>query len=136
MINASELRRVMAHIEAHQDRWWQGAWRIDLDKLTVGARDEEGRELATCGTAFCFAGWKAELDGVRWGRGDDMPYGYALDETVILPDGRETDAAAYAMETLGLDLAQAKRLFSPGNTLDDLRRIVANLCAATEGEAS
>lgn len=130
--NAPELRRVLAHIETHQDRWWQGIWRTDLSKLGDDSRAEEGRQMATCGTAFCFAGWKAELDGVRWASEAVAGFGIALDDTIILPDGRVTDACDYATEALGLAPAHARKLFRPDNTLEDLREIVAELCAEAE----
>ena len=119
-INAPELRRVLAHIETHQDLWEQSWWRSFINE------DEQGR----CNTAYCFAGWKCELDGVTWAHGPED--GYEGDsDLIILPTGM-TNASTYAIDALGLTWEQAMQLFDSENTLDDLRRIVAKLCEQAE----
>lgn len=129
--NAPELRRVLAHVEANQDRWHQGAWRIALADLD-GPEDQPER----CGTAFCFAGWKCELDGVTWKQaiptwsGGDA-FGDERD-MIVMPTGGVISAERYARKAFGLTREQADLLFDPENELDDLRRIVAELCTEAE----
>jgi hypothetical protein len=119
--NATELRRVLAHVEANQDQWEQDNYRVDL------ADFDDGR----CGTAYCFAGWKAQLDGVKW----KYPLHDFFPDVIALPDGSEASADAYAAQALGIEHTRdcgEIPLFEAHNTLDDLRRIVAELCAEAE----
>lgn len=117
--NVALLRQTMAHIEANLDRWHQGEYRIDLAVI-----DPE-----CCGTAFCFAGWSAELSGAKWAHAANDLQKNDLIET---PDFYIT-AELYAAELLGIEYTRTGEgdipLFDPDNTLDDLRRIVDELCA-------
>lgn len=137
--NAELLRRTLAHIEANPGSWRQAIWRND------------------CGTAACFAGWAATLAGAAFDP-DDAEY---VDADSLPPDVRDAlrdyyqpygglsalgvhiaDAAALllglvqtrrdATGCIQWDMRPASRLFSTSNTLDDLRRIVGELCAAAE----
>ena len=75
-----------------------------------------------CGTAACFAGWTALLDG--WKPRIDVGnlFTYAL---MVNPKTGETDFSSnIARESLGLTLTQSDILFDSDNTLEDLREFV------------
>lgn len=124
--NVDLLRRTLAHIETHPELWDQTRWRTETEN---------------CGTAYCFAGWAATLDGGQWysddpgsACGDDL---LAVDEdgeyVMALKDGTlVTDIQARAERILGLTESQAEMLFYSLNTLDDLRGIVAELCEGSD----
>lgn len=108
-INVELLDRTLAHIEANPERWDQAVYR--------------------CATGMCFAGWACTLAGGLWISDDD--------EVLVAEPGEwpthqwdgEVVATARVRATriLGLDDAQASDLFSADNTIEDLRRIVAEL---------
>lgn len=121
-IDTPELLRVLAHVEANQEFWRQSEWRVDLRLV----------DKDRCGTAYCFAGWKCQLDGVVWRHDADYPDS----DLIVLPNGRIIDAEGYASEALGVEHTRGEDgvipLFAEGNTLDDLKRIVAELVAEAE----
>lgn len=124
MPNADLLKRTLAHIEAHPEQWFQGNWRGPRNLLgSEHWRQAEAGE--GCGTAFCFAGWAAELSGVTW----VYPPDHRLSYTVLTPGEEEIAVDLYARLLLDLDFYEAADLFASDNTLDDLRRIVAELSA-------
>ncbi|XVQ07305.1 hypothetical protein ACQP1W_32450 [Spirillospora sp. CA-255316] len=112
--NVDLLKRTLAHIEAHPEEWDQNEWCTELD----------------CGTAYCFAGWAIKLDG--------RATFTAVNDFVIDEDGTSQDTDDYAAGLLGIkSLERAERdceehLFAADNSLDDLRRIVGELCAEAE----
>lgn len=120
MINVPLLKETLAYIEAHPEEWDQSKWR--------------------CGTGACFAGHAAILHGAKWRNlaPDDM--------RIIAPGGEVRYVDSYAREALGLkaevyvdhdgDTEFGVELFDGHNTLDDLRRIVGELCAQAESEAA
>lgn len=118
-INTPLLRRTMEQIETHPETWDQANYR--------------------CDTGMCFAGWACELSGGTWSTGPDGPLS---DYLIAEPDDGEdmfgrwdmrlVTAHNRARRLLGLDGGQADELFDQDNDLDDLRRMVAELC----GEAS
>jgi len=121
--NAPELRRVLAHIETLPIAEGPDSW------------DQEDYR---CKTGMCFAGHTAVLNGGIWAEPerftswlvavptDDPRYVYQRDGRSVIK------AAARAQQILGLDGVSASWLFEAGNTLDDLRRIVAELCEQAE----
>lgn len=126
MPNIDLLKRTLAHIEADPENWFQGEWRI------VNAEHDPDR----CGTSYCFAGWTLQLSGGKWAYpADDIDRNHI----VLTPEG-EADVAEVAAELLDIDdfyQTLSSHLFDPENTLDDLRRIVGELCAeATPREDS
>ena len=124
--NVPLLRRTLAHIETKPDTWEQSSWRSQCH--------------AGCGTAYCFAGWAVVLHGGKFAVGDAGE----LADTVVPAGADPADrdqwrfVADYAAEILGIpgdecgDWMDLPELFESHNDLEDLRRIVAELC----GEAS
>lgn len=119
--NVDLLKRTLAHIEAHPDRWDQMDWRnTDADS-------------ERCGTACCFAGWAAILNGSTWDVPDDqVRQQLDLDEDRLMEVDGGVMVSDAARDALGLTGKQADQLFDCGNRLRDLRSIVGELC----GEAS
>jgi hypothetical protein len=100
--NIPLLRKTLDHIKAHPQEWDQQTWH--------------------CGTAMCFAGHAAMLDGgAEWLHPSDMC------EHVADAEGRVTSVATYARRALGLDECQAATLFAPDNDLDDLEEIIGEI---------
>ena len=105
-VNKEALRETLAAVKANPDHWHQLQW------IT---------QRPGCGTAYCFAGWRAALDGYTE---ESRRWCCAVDPTT----GRSVSIPDYAEECLGLTSEQADELFHPFNTLADLERIVAELC--------
>mgnify|MGYP001587222180 CR=1 FL=1 len=116
-VNVDLLDRTLAHIEANPEEWEQTAYR--------------------CDTGMCFAGWACQLAGGRWLTPPCDHWGDVLvaepaddQERVRSFDGvHGTVVLKRATRLLGLDFDIARDLFDVGNTLDDLRRIVADIKA-------
>lgn len=106
-VNVDLLQRTLAHIEAHPEEWNQGTWR--------------------CGTAACFAGHAAILAGAQWAEPDYETAPWLDNEKVITPSGERREVFDYAPEVLGL-AHHSHPLFNASNDLEDLRRIVGELC--------
>jgi hypothetical protein len=114
-INAARLQATMSFIESrphdHDQQWWR------------------------CGTARCYAGWASFLAGGRFvSSEDDKTHIVASNgvknfraSTVRTPEGELLHVADHATIVLGIDDADADALFSPDNTIADLRRMVDNL---------
>jgi hypothetical protein len=138
-INVDLLRRTLEHIEQNPEQWAQHAW--------VSHRHRG------CGTAYCFAGWATVLSGAQLAWDDD---GDEHGDRVVRPGadpgdhGEHVHIASYAAQMLDLpapvldydgdydvyDVIDLPLLFEPDNTLSDLRRIVGELIAQAESEAS
>lgn len=120
-INVPLLRKTLEYIEAHPEEWVQCNWRTLVQRTTF------------CGTAYCFAGTAANLNGAEWRNpaptsGQDN-YDHA--HMIVTPE-RSVAIGEYARDILGLNDNQAFLLFGEFNTLADLRRIVAGLIAEAE----
>lgn len=87
-----------------------------------------------CKTAFCFAGWRAYVDGFD---PETNNYGELVglvkqdhptpgQETVL--DPRDGSIGRYAERRFQLDADEADELFAAPNSLEDLGRIVDRLC--------
>jgi hypothetical protein len=139
--DVAKLRLVLKYIEEELAKeaapssatraagWDQAWWGVSRSDLAVEPRWD------TCGTAFCFAGWTAVLDGVQ-----------PLWERVVLSNGEQVWACTdirhgngqcdpvelHAQDSLGLTGEQADNLFFADNTIDDLRRIVQEIIEAEE----
>ena len=118
--NVALLRQTLAKIEALPDLWNQHRYR--------------------CGTGMCIAGWGCELAGGRWlhapdGFWPDLLVAETGDDPEIirrLDDRDVIDVGIRARRIFGLTYSQAEVLFDAENDLDDLRRIVGELCAGAE----
>lgn len=125
MVNAPLLRKVMEHIEAHQDEWNQAMWRTPRGTNAwdnwMDDRQEQGLAEPQCGTAYCLAGWVVELTGGTFA-GEEG-------HSVLLPSGETESTHSYAARELGLeaDEALSARLFAATNTLDEVRAEVVQL---------
>jgi hypothetical protein len=97
MASATRLKRVMKTIKENPKHWNQNDWH--------------------CGTSHCFAGF-AVLDKYK-----QSPKCSAKTINSITTVHTEDEAIDY----LKLDTNDAIFLFSPGNTLEELERIVSNL---------
>jgi hypothetical protein len=139
-VDVARLRAGLAAVEvaAAAGRWDQGTWRALADSA-------EPR----CGTVMCMAGLVAEVNGGRWLM--DPPVGDVGDDQLLadpsepgavcwaagdlLPEAIWTvNARERARGLLGLSEFGADLLFDGGNSLEELRTVVAMLIA--EAEAS
>lgn len=128
--NVDLLNRTLAHIEANPDEWDQHTWRRKTE----------------CGTAMCFAGWAVTFSGGQWTEpAVEIPDPIGYDRSHFLtaePEDYADEACNAAIpvddracRVLGLTSKQADRLFWGGNTLADVREIVAEICATAGGGA-
>ena len=113
--NVPLLLKALAHVEAHPEEWVQETWR--------------------CGTAACFAGHAAMIDGGEWVNDesalmfarDDDPANATWKPFFAEDDRKRIDVGDRAKHILGLSTEQADNLFAYSNTLDDLRAEVSRL---------
>lgn len=140
-IDVPLARKVLEHLETnpadHRQRAW--AMRVDVDDYLDFTVDvEEQLPLGACGTAGCFAGWAAALDG-HTVLTSGVLAGVVLDLSDLIvekdDDGQiQIDyehstvvaAAEYARKALGLTESQATRLFSGSNSRADLREYLSD----------
>ena len=136
MKNIPLLRKVFEHISDHPEDWRQAYWGSLTDASLVAGQDPQefssedfwGHPMTfqaipvapTCGTAMCFAGWAVCMDDPK-ARLLILRGSYEADE-VLLGDGQVMDISKRAQEVLGLHREEADRLFSGGNTLDEIER--------------
>lgn len=128
-INVALLNKVMDHIEAHPEEWFQNSYSFSREdamspsagKWFVQQRDKDAlsRIANPCGTAFCFAGHVAHMTGCTPAYGD-YDWSYITDAGGM--DAMEIEG--YAGEELGLTFEQYFQLFAGTNTLQDLRSLV------------
>jgi len=100
------LAGAMAMIKARPDLWDQSEWR--------------------CETGFCLAGWYAEIDPrVSWASDDlESP------ESILLVErdtGEKVPVSTWFRQSLGLSQRSADIITDPGNALDDLEWMVADV---------
>lgn len=108
------LEQVMAYIEAHPKEWKQSTW---------------GIQKVDCGTAYCFAGTWAAMNGGKflfdaeqWRR-----HGVAHADDVQFGDDPPVPIPRWAIKTLGLDNGDADVLFDGGNSMEELREMVNHI---------
>lgn len=104
--NAELAYRVLDHIEAHPEEWYQGRWYSEL----------------SCGTTACFAGHAVLLAGGKIVQRIRPFYLAQIPGSDILNDIRDA-----ARSVLGISEWGADCLFSASNDLEDLRDWVAHL---------
>jgi hypothetical protein len=131
MVNAQALTETLAAVEK-QVKNGTGLW-----------EQSDWAQQTPCGTAGCFAGWRAFLDGYT--RLEDDPTTIDVPRLVNPRTGdslpmyddngwpwRGITVARHAQQRFGLEQNQAATLFAMNNTLPDLREIVAVLIGADE----
>ena len=122
--NMPLLRKVLDHIDAHPDEWYQSFWAIRGD-LAV-----DRGVTSDCGTAYCIAGHAVMITG----HGVDWAWagGGGLESTVLCTDGQTIPDVARA--ELGLTRDEAEWLFQENNDRAGVQR-AAEAIAARAGEA-
>lgn len=119
MADSERLNRTLAHIEANLSLWDQTQWAVKTE----------------CGTAYCFAGWSLQLEGIRVCL-DDCDGSAVHVHRADLPSSIRDRVYDYdsilsvsqvARVVLDLEPAQAWNLFCGSNTLKDLQHKVQNL---------
>lgn len=111
MINVPLLESTMGRIFAEPENWNQREW-VTTDPVYLPPGN-------VCGTAMCFAGHAAILDGAQLASSPS--------NTVVTRDGERWPVASYATLALGLTSRQADDLFRAENSLDDLQYKVKDL---------
>jgi len=107
----AEMRAVLQYICKHRRRWIQQPWAT--------------RSRRFCGTAYCFAGHVVLRHGAKiiWNEHGSAEYcKFRYDKPMTIRSA--------ARQILRLSHAQANRLFSGRNSLDDLERIINEIEAA------
>lgn len=126
-VNVKLLKDVLNYIKTHPQSWRQDDWYmvIDWEKREVVPHlvEIEYTEVNSCGTAMCFAGHAALMEGfpappkggpwVRPVDGEDYPEG--VDQ--------------FARKRLGLDYDVAEELFDGTNTLEVLEKMIEEIIA-------
>jgi hypothetical protein len=101
-VNKELLKSTLKLIEENVEHWSQPAWH--------------------CGTSHCFAGFvELQIKGLPL----DTPAGH--EELEPEDPESEGETETIAVEALGIEPEQADELFDPGNSLEDLRKIVSHL---------
>jgi hypothetical protein len=134
--------------------WDQSAWRRETYNysLDTGTGDDY-QPLEVCGTAMCYAGWAGTIAHVPWvvstakvlagnRRHDDLDK--VVVPTATLSEQMLDSAKAYgwvdgplarisvsmwATQALGINNVQASYLYSAGNSLATIERLVEMICA-------
>ncbi len=111
--------------------WEQAAW-INPEPIASGKLEWQGKEF--CGTAGCFAGWRAMLDGGMVLHRDDLEVVDGYTNAILeFPDGTQIPACSvgsWARDRLGLTIPQAEALFAGDHDLSDLEELVSQMVAA------
>jgi hypothetical protein len=116
MANMQKIDEVMAIIEAEYAKgvngefcaWDQGSW----------------ARKTSCGTSYCFAGWRVHLDG---GVVVFEDYSDTSDEFIFPGNSKIMDIYEYAKEQFDLSEKDAVRLFDYCNSIRQLRQKVEHL---------
>lgn len=127
--NLPLLRKVLDHIDAHPDEWYQQDWGIQpTEYAECTGHDIEALPAPACGTAFCIAGHAAIMSGARplWRNGKM--------NDVCTPAGAVVGTGDYAAEVLGLTSDEDVALFDEWNSRETIQRH-AEAIAARAGEA-
>lgn len=126
--NIAELDALLAWAEAEHEKqqkglpseWDQGSWAKVAPQVA-------------CGSACCIAGKAvARAGGVFLLPVGPRP-GRTTTDFAEMPNGREVYISDEAEDLLGLNSDQADALFEQDNTIEDVRRIIAEI---KEGETS
>jgi hypothetical protein len=106
-----------------QSEWLRPAYPIDFVDFNSGADVlAEVANAPSCGTAMCFAGWTAWVDGYT----DVDSSGWMVDR-VTGEKLAQQEIEGHAKESLDLDWEWADALFDGSNTLEDIELIISHL---------
>lgn len=115
-INVPFMRKVLEYLETNPQKHEQGCWAW-TDVTTIEAIDTS----YDCGTVACMAGWAVLLSGTgRWYNSVCCEACASTPELEAVIDGISYQVQEGAEKLLGLTWEQADRLFSGGNSRDDL----------------
>ena len=111
--NIPLMRKVLAHIDAEPDSWEQGGWGVRWSSTSgtnfIDMSERKTVDDMSCGTAFCFAGHTALIEGwqpLRWEESGDASLAWIND------DGEQQMIEYIALDALGLTAGEAELLFS------------------------
>ena len=105
--------RILDHIENNPDQWNQRYYR--------------------CNTGMCYAGWAVVLsNGAEWAtdnvtRTSWTEDGIEIKDDTVLVGPYRMPAHDFAVLALGLDEEHGYRMFSPENTIEDLRAAILKI---------
>jgi hypothetical protein len=130
-VNKELLRATLKNVEeaAERGEWEQSIWRARI------APPLDGDD--SCGTAMCFFGWVVPTAGREFNAGmntitltddDERKITAGRYQMPYWQSGQDLHVFDWGRVQLRLTVRQAERLAYTKNTLDDLRRIVAELC--------
>jgi len=102
--NVALLRAVLTRISTDPAHWDQSAWSRVLSEI------DKASQGATCGTAYCVAGWATHLAGAI----DDVASNGHLSGFVEF-GGKSYSIETLAKRLLGVDPDEASALFNAGN---------------------
>jgi len=140
MINVKLFNKVMNFVYAEAERasdapvrWNQEVWgtaepdAVNVNEIVERSSDDYGGYDSyypvSCGTAFCFAGWAAKVEGSKlliptWQYSGD--YSILDIEHVQDKDGNIHNIKNFAMKALGISSVDAGTLFDASNDLEDI----------------
>lgn len=104
--NLPLLRKVLEHIDAHPEEWYQSSWGIHTPQ-------------SACGTAFCVAGHAVMLSGEGYTFAPDGEF-YDSAELPVHP-------AEEAQKLLGLLDEEGDFLFAGSNTREHVQSIAEDI---------
>jgi hypothetical protein len=128
---------VMDLIEENRERWYQGAWRRDVDNrgnhlqpcdvetATMVEAFAEDPLNPACTTSFCYAGWVGAVKGVKWAKGNGEVIGnpdkcdcvgFCCTNTL-----HQMHISDFAREQLDISSYDGDKLFNGDNSIYELR---------------
>lgn len=125
-VNVPLLRKAVewAEVEAtkpfEECMWYQGTWVLPEGIEGFNPQMNDAEQMK-CGTAYCIAGFVANIT---------LEKGEKLDVTGFIYDAQDRNvqhASKRAAEVLGLGFMEADALFASGNTIEQVREIAEGL---------
>jgi hypothetical protein len=137
-------QEVLELIEDNRDRWYQGAWRKDVnpqnghyvEPCDQGAANSyevfaEDPLDPDCTTSFCFAGWVGAVKGVKWAKGDQenvaIPGVCDCPGLCCVKGEHQMSISNYAAAQLDIESWDAEKLFNGDNSIYELRDMVSEI---------
>ena len=110
MANVEKIRETIAVIKQNLPRWKQDRW-------AQGIVNPDAATWQECGTAFCAAGWRCVLDGLRPVPNADS---HATSMFVNPATGATVHPLVWATHSLELTVDQAAALFAASSHITDV----------------